>query len=245
VPSATVQSWSTAEPADFLATAATELNGTSGTAGYGPPYNNATGATQSLLFAPAKILGVTQPINTAHDFVLGPLAKLTATNPRLAAALATYNAAPASQQMAWVNAYLKAVTHVKFVAGVPVVPAAADGPVPVMLATEYTMGRSGALDTDLLAHRQLPRPALALALHALVLRPGLLRLRQRGPDRRLPHRPGHHLAAGHPLHPRPARHPPLDPRPPPHLAQLGTDAGRRGERPRPGCCNLGSTTTCG
>ena len=85
--------------------------------------------------------------------MLGPLAKLTATNPRLAAALATYNAAPASQQMAWVNAYLKAVTHVKFVGGAPVVPPAADGPVPVMLATEYTMGRSGALDTDLLAQR--------------------------------------------------------------------------------------------
>ena len=55
--------------------------------------------------------------------------------------------------MAWVNAYLKAVTHVKFTGGLPVVPPAADGPVPVMLATEYTMGRSGALDTDLLAQR--------------------------------------------------------------------------------------------
>jgi hypothetical protein len=85
--------------------------------------------------------------------VLQPLAKLTATNPRLAAALAAYNAAPAAQQMAWVNAYLKVVTHVKFVGGIPVVPLAADGPVPVMLATGYTMARSGALDADLLAQR--------------------------------------------------------------------------------------------
>jgi hypothetical protein len=153
VPSATVQSWAKAEPADFVATAATELNGTSGTATYGPPYNNASGSTQSLLFAPAKITGVTQPINTAQDFVLQPLAKLTATNPRLAAALAAYSAAPPAQQMAWVNAYLKAVPHVKFVAGLPVVPRAADGPVPLMLATEYTMARSGALDTDLLAQQ--------------------------------------------------------------------------------------------
>src|SRR5262252_5835389 len=76
VPSATIQGWAKAEPADFLTTAATELNGTSGTAGYGPPYTNATGATQSLLFAPAHILGVTQPIDTAQDFVLGPLEKL-------------------------------------------------------------------------------------------------------------------------------------------------------------------------
>ena len=88
---------------------------------------------------PPKITGVTQPINTAQDFVLGPLDKLTATNPRLATALATYHAAPPAQQMAWANAYLKAVTHVKFAGGLPVVPPAADGPVPVMLATEYTM----------------------------------------------------------------------------------------------------------
>ena len=153
VPSATVQSWAKAEPADFVATAATELNGTSGTATYGPPYTNVSGSTQSLLFAPAKITGVTQPINTAQDFVLQPLAKLTATNPRLAAALAAYSAAPPAQQMAWVNAYLKAVPHVTFVAGLPVVPRAADGPVPLMLATEYTMARSGALDTDLLAQQ--------------------------------------------------------------------------------------------
>ena len=153
VPSATIQSWAKTAPADFLATAATELNGTSGSATYGPPYNNATGSTQSLLFAPAKITGVTQPINAAHDFVLGPLGTLAPTDPRLATALATYNAAPPAQRMAWANAYLKAVAHVKFAAGTPVVPAAADGPVPAMLASELTMARSGALDADLLANR--------------------------------------------------------------------------------------------
>src|SRR5262245_41364228 len=42
VPSATVQSWAKAAPADFLTTAATELNGTSGTATYGPPYASDT-----------------------------------------------------------------------------------------------------------------------------------------------------------------------------------------------------------
>jgi hypothetical protein len=153
VPSATIQSWAKTAPADFLATAATELNGTSGSATYGPPYNNATGSTQSLLFAPAEITGVTQPINAAHDFVLGPLGTLAPTNPQLAAALATYNTAPPGQRLAWANAYLKAVTRVKFTGGTPVVPAAADGPVPAMLASELTMARSGALDADLLANR--------------------------------------------------------------------------------------------
>ncbi|HEV8278261.1 MAG TPA: cytochrome b N-terminal domain-containing protein, partial [Streptosporangiaceae bacterium] len=153
VPSATVQSWAKAAPADFLTTAATELNGTSGTATYGPPYNNGTDGVQRLGFAPAKITGITQPIKAAQDFVLSPLGKLAPTNPLLATALATYNAAPAAQQLAWANAYLKAVSHVKFVNGTPVVPAAADGPVPAMLAAELTMARSGALDADLLANR--------------------------------------------------------------------------------------------
>src|SRR5262249_62169199 len=108
---------------------------------------------QSLLSAPAKITGIPKPTNTAQDFVLQPLGKLAPTNPRLATALATYNAASPAQRLAWANAYAKAVGHVKFVNGTPVVPAAADGPVPVMLANELTMARSGALDADLLANR--------------------------------------------------------------------------------------------
>ena len=150
VPELSVQTWARVAPADFLATSSTELNGTSATATYGPPYNT-TGTPQKILFAPANILGVTQPINAAQDFVLTPLSSAAVGNPRLAAALATYRAAPAAQQLKWANAYANAVTKVKFVGGVPVVPAAADGPVPVMLANELTMARSGALDADLLA----------------------------------------------------------------------------------------------
>jgi hypothetical protein len=153
VPSATIARWAKAAPADFLTTAATELNGTSGSATYGPPYNNGTDGVQSLGFAPAKITGVTQPIDTAQDFVLGPLAKLAPTSPQLATALATYQAATPAQRLAWVNAYLKAVGQVKFTDGTPVVPAAADGPVPVMLASELAMARSGGLDADLLSNR--------------------------------------------------------------------------------------------
>jgi hypothetical protein len=153
VPSASIQNWAQADPTDFLTTAATELNGTSGSATYGPPYNNGTEGVQTLLFAPAKILGVTQPIDPAQAFVLSPLSKLAHTTPKLAAALAIYHSAPPAQQTAWASAYLKAVPHVRYVNGTPVVPPAADGPVPVMLATELTMARGGALDADLLAHR--------------------------------------------------------------------------------------------
>ena len=151
VPSVTVQSWAKVAPADFLATAATELNGTSETATYGPPYNNGTGSVQKLLFSPAQLVGVRQPIHPAENFVLHPLSTIASTTPSVAAALATYRAAPAAQQLKWANAYATAVTKVKFVNEAPVVPAAADGPVPVLLANELTMARSGALDASLIS----------------------------------------------------------------------------------------------
>ncbi len=147
-PPVTVRSWVQVAPADFLGTAASELNGTSETATYGPPYNT-NGTPQSELFAPANVVGVRQPIDAAQTFVLAPLAKSAPTDPALAAALATYNAASPTQQNKWATNYLNAVTKVKFVNGTPVVPAANDGPVPVMLATELALGRSGAIDADL------------------------------------------------------------------------------------------------
>ncbi len=151
VPSVTVQSWAKVAPADFLATAATELNGTSGSATYGPPYNNGTGSVQKLLFSPAQLVGVRQPLHPAQDFVLRPLSTIASTTPAVATALTTYQAASPAQQLKWANAYMSAVTKVKFVNDAPVVPAAADGPVPVLMANELTMARSGALDASLIS----------------------------------------------------------------------------------------------
>ena len=153
VPPVTVASWAKIAPADFVGTAASELAGTSETATYGPPYNDAPGATQSLLFAPASIVGVRQPIDAAQTFVLGPLSKVAPTDPTLAAALDRYQGASSSTQAAWNTAYAKAVSHVTFHNGIPDVPAAHDGPIPTMLATEITLARSGAIDADLLANR--------------------------------------------------------------------------------------------
>ncbi len=152
VPPVTLRSWVQVDAGGFLATAATELDGTSVTAGYGPPYNT-NGTPQSELFAPANIPGVRQPIDTAQTFVLQPLAKSASTDPQLASALSAYNAASAAQQDKWAANYDTAVQKVTFVNGAPVVPAANDGPVPVMLATELTLARSGALDGDLSAQQ--------------------------------------------------------------------------------------------
>src|SRR6202046_536926 len=65
IPPVTVATWARLAPADFLATAATELDGTSEDATYGPPYNNQDGSVQKLLFSPQTIPGVTQPVAAA------------------------------------------------------------------------------------------------------------------------------------------------------------------------------------
>ncbi len=153
VPSVTVQSWSRIAPADFLGTASSELAGTSETATYGPPYNNVTGSSQRLLFSPEQMAGVLQPVNAANAFVLGPLTRLSATDPALARALAAYRAASPAQRLGWANAYAKVAPKATFPGGIPVLPKADDGPVPTMLAAELALGRSGGLDTDLLAGR--------------------------------------------------------------------------------------------
>jgi hypothetical protein len=152
VPSVTIQSWAQVAPADFLGTAAIELNGTSLTATYGPPYNT-NGTPQSELFAPANWFGVTQPIDPAQTFVIAPLSKIAPTDSPLAAALARYDAAAPAQQLKWANSYASAVTKVKFADGSPVVPPAADGPVPIMMSNLLTMARSGGIDSALIAEQ--------------------------------------------------------------------------------------------
>jgi hypothetical protein len=150
-PPVTVQSWSKVAPADFMATAASELAGTSETATYGPPYNHGTTSVQRIGVSWQLLAGVRQPIDAAQTFVLSPLATLAPTDRPLARALATYEHASAATQARWNSAYAKAVTHVSFRGGVPTVPAAADGPVPMIVGSELTLARSGGLDADLLA----------------------------------------------------------------------------------------------
>jgi len=150
-PPVTVASWSKVAPADFMATAASELAGTSETATYGPPYNHTPASEQRIIVSWQLLAGVRQPINAAETFVLSPLSRLESTDPSLRRAIATYEDAPAARRSEWDSAYSTAVTHVTFRSGSPILPVAHDGPVPVLIATELTMARSGAVDADLLA----------------------------------------------------------------------------------------------
>jgi hypothetical protein len=152
-PPVTVATWAKMAPADFMATTASELAGTSITANYGPPYNNGSSNVQRIGVSWQMLTGVHQPINPAETFVLKPLTAVAPNNGKLQAALAEYSSATTTQQQTWDQAYLTAVTNVSFGSSGPIVPRADDGPVPVLVANELTMAQSGAIDADLLAQQ--------------------------------------------------------------------------------------------
>ncbi|MHB8439388.1 MAG: cytochrome b N-terminal domain-containing protein [Acidimicrobiales bacterium] len=151
VPPVTVQTWARVAPADFMATTAGELAGTTETAHYGPPYNHGSSNLQRIGVSWQLLVGVRQPIDAAQTFVLGPLSRFTRGEATLTSALHSYSSAPASIKSSWDAAYLKAVENVTFSDGVAHVPAADDGPVPTLVNAELVLGRSGGLDADLLA----------------------------------------------------------------------------------------------
>ena len=148
--SITIKGWSTAAPIDFAQTAFGELDGTTTSAGYGAPYNNASTGQQLGPLQLAHWVGVRIPINSAQDFVLGPLASQPDL-PALTAALATYKDASATQQAAWLAAYAKGENTMNFQHGVVTITAPGSGPLPLMIRDLTTMARSGALDESLLS----------------------------------------------------------------------------------------------
>ena len=141
-PGITLKAWATAEPADFVATGAAELGGTSDTAVYGQPYNATPDATQKLGFIDLQTFsGVRIPIDTANDFVINPL-KTLPTRPK---ALATWTAATAHEQTSWTNDYTAALTSAP--EGNPAHVAAGNyGPVPELTGSLLAMAQSGNLD---------------------------------------------------------------------------------------------------
>ncbi len=150
----TIKSWSVADPVDFAQTSITELDGTSPTASYGPPYNATPDAAQHIgFFEPEQWFGVHQPVDTAQDFVIYPLRTL-ANQPVTQAALNVYQGASAAQQSAWTTAYEKAVANATDVHGRLHVPAGRYGPVGVMIGTLTAMAQTGGLDGTLLSEGQ-------------------------------------------------------------------------------------------
>lgn len=144
----TIKTWSNAMPVDFATTAVSELNGTSGSAGYGPPYNTASTGQNIGFLHLAQWVGARIPLNTTKDFVVKPLESLPAST-TLTQALATWNGATKATRSSWVASLTKVSAHLGYQSGHVVVPTAADGPLPVMVDSLTQMARSGALDQAL------------------------------------------------------------------------------------------------
>jgi hypothetical protein len=144
-PPITLARWARAAPGDFVATAVSELDATSATATYGPPYNSSPGAGQKLGPLPLQRWGgVRAPVDTAQDFVLRPLGEIP-TDPRLATALSRWTTAPAAAQTRWATSYTDALG--KAAGGDPgKVAPGGYGPVPLMMSRLLRLGQTGALD---------------------------------------------------------------------------------------------------
>jgi hypothetical protein len=167
--------WDVSDPSDLAQTAVQELAGGTTTAGYGPPFNTTTGASQEIIgIQPAEIakaiFGLTLPINTASDFVLTPVSQLAApASPAVAAAVSLYEAAggdlspgaPAgsvasARQMTWLTNYATALaaTSARFTPTSITVKAGNYGPVPAIIAAELAIANNGSLDGYLQGSQQ-------------------------------------------------------------------------------------------
>jgi hypothetical protein len=164
----TIKQWSRTDPVDFVTTATTELDGSSGTGGYGPPYNHASSGQHIAFVYLQKWLGVSHPVNTAEDFVLAPLRSITG-QPSLQAAVSAYQSASAAQQAKWTTAYENALAKASSRPdGTIKVPAGDYGPVAPMMTGLLTFSQSGGLDGALLTSKQFyqtdyTKPLLLLA----------------------------------------------------------------------------------
>ena len=138
----TIAQWASVAPKDFVSTAVSELDGTSGIATYGPPYTHVAGAGQNLIggFSIQRLLGVQIPIDPARAFVLGPLSIPAQTDPTLARAIRRWNRAAPATRTAWATRYAKALGRGS------VTGTAGYGPVPTLMANLLVMARSGGLD---------------------------------------------------------------------------------------------------
>jgi hypothetical protein len=150
----TLQSWAQADPVDFVTTATAELAGTSDSAGYGPPYTDASDPLDTGIgpFVPQQWFGNAIHLDSPQDFVLGPLATVAAGNADLTTALTTYNAADDTAREGWTSAYTDALGSATEQDGTVAVASGDYGPVPVLMSNLLSLANSGGLDGLLLSN---------------------------------------------------------------------------------------------
>jgi hypothetical protein len=146
--SISLQSWAKAAPDDVVATVAHELAGDSTSAGYGPPYNTAGEGQTIGPIKLAKLGGTTIPVDSAQDFVLGPLGTLPAADP-VHKVIDAWQAATPEQQAKWAGDYTKAIDDAG--GAIDKVATGDYGPVPDLAKAELAMATDGRLDTAMVA----------------------------------------------------------------------------------------------
>ena len=152
--SSTIKSWSRTDPVDFVTTAVSELDGSSGTAGYGPPYNHASDGQHAWIIHLQKWLGVSHPIDTVQDFVIAPLRSITG-QPPLQSEISAYQSASGKQQTNWTTAYTNALNKATVGPGDSVsIHPGSYGPVAPMMTALLRFAQGGGLDGALLTSNQ-------------------------------------------------------------------------------------------
>ena len=155
VPPLTIKGWSQKAPFDFLATATGELQGTTLSSSYGPPYNTGTGSVQTLgPLAPQLWAGVHLPLTSAQADVLGPLAVASVGDRALGQALVEFTAASPEQKSVWEASYSRDLSRARELGGQVTVPVAGSGPMGLMMGSLLTVARSGGLDALLMTSRR-------------------------------------------------------------------------------------------
>ena len=150
VPSVTVASWAQSDPVDFVTTATGELQGSTTSAGYGAPYNNAGGEQSWGPIAPQVWFGQRIPVDVAQAFVIQPLQYAAVGNTALGTALGQWKDATGDQQTKWLSAYTDALAKAQVTDGNVTVADGDYGPLPTMMNGLLHVAQSGGLDGLLL-----------------------------------------------------------------------------------------------
>ena len=146
VPPVTIATWAQADPVDFVTTATGELQGSTTSAGYGAPYNNAGGEQSWGPIAPQIWFGERIPVDSANAFVIQPLKYAATGNNDLGAALSQWESASGDQQTTWLKNYTDALGKATVTDGKVQVADGEYGPLPVMMNSLLAQAQSGGLD---------------------------------------------------------------------------------------------------
>jgi len=147
----TFAEWSTQGTEDFVNTTVSEIDQSSLSATYGPPYQSTAqdGSTQGFgPLSPETWFGEQIPIDTWQNYVVFPLTSLG--DPSVNAAIKQWDGADAAMQNGWVTTYQAAVTTATFGQGTVTVPSGDYGPLDTLVQAQLGMATTGALDSALL-----------------------------------------------------------------------------------------------